>query len=78
MGHFRKVCHSTRSRMVNDMEQEVSQEYREDEIEMVSINSVCMNKYWLMLIAKLEMHAGNNKITISYRIDTCSNGNIMP
>ena len=32
------------SRMVNDMEQEASQEYREDEIEMVSINFVYMNK----------------------------------
>ena len=40
VGHFRKVCCSRRSRVVNEMEQEVSEEYREDEIEMVSINSV--------------------------------------
>ena len=44
VGHFRKVCHSGRSKVVNEMEQEVSQEYGEDEIEMVSINSVYMNK----------------------------------
>ena len=28
VGHFRKVCHSRRSRVVNDMEQAASQEYR--------------------------------------------------
>ena len=32
------------SRAVNQMQQEVSQEYKEDNIEMVSINSVYMNK----------------------------------
>ena len=64
--------------MVNKMEQEVSEEYREDEIEMVSINSVYMNKNQLMLTVKLEMHTGNNKIAIPYKIDTGSDGNIMP
>ena len=44
IGHFWKVCHSRRSRVVTEMEQEVSQEYTEDDIEMVSIISVCMNK----------------------------------
>ena len=78
VGHFRKVCHSRRSRMVNDMGQEASQEYREDEIEMVSINSVYMNKNQSMLTAKLEMHADNNIITILYKIDTGSDGNIRP
>ena len=31
-----------------------------------------------MLTRKLEMHAGNNKIIILYKIDTVSDGNIMP
>ena len=44
VGHFWKVCHSRRSRVVNEMEQEVSQEYKENNIEMVSINSVYINK----------------------------------
>ena len=78
VGHFRKFCHSRRSRVVNDMEQEVSQEYREDEIETVSINSVYMSKNWSMLTAKLDMCAGDNKITIPYKIDTGRDGNIMP
>ena len=59
------------------MEEKASQEYREDEIEMASINSVYMNKKWLMLTAKLETRAGNNKITIPYKIDMGSDGNIM-
>ena len=60
------------------MEQEMSQEYSEDNIEMVSINSVYMNKNQSMLTAKLDTHASNNKITIPYKIDTGSDGNIMP
>ena len=60
------------------MEQEVSQEYREDEIEMVSINSVYMIKNQSMLTAKLDTYTGDNKITIPYKIDTGSDGNIMP
>ena len=31
-----------------------------------------------MLTTKLDMHAGNNKIEILYKIDTGSDGNIMP
>ena len=31
-----------------------------------------------MLTAKLDTHAGDNKITIPYKIDTGSDGNIMP
>ena len=60
------------------MEQEVSQEHRGDKIEMVNINSVYTNKNQSMLTAKLDTHAGNNKITIPYEIDTGSDGNIMP
>ena len=59
------------------MEQDASQEYREDKIEMVSINSVYMNINWLMLTTELEMHAGDNKITIPYKIDIGNDGNIM-
>ena len=60
------------------MEQEVSQEYTEDDIETVSINSVCLNKNQLMLTAKLEMCVGRNNMIIPYKIDTGSDGNMMP
>ena len=78
VGHFKKVCHSKRSRAVNEMEQEMSQEYSEGKIETANINSVYMNKYQLMLTAKLKTCAGDNKLTVLYKIDTGSDGNIMP
>ena len=78
MGHFKKVCCSKRSRVINKIEQEISQEYSEGEIETVSINSVHMNKNRSMLAAKLEMHTGNNKLTVPYKNDTGSDGNIVP
>ena len=37
-----------------------------------------MNKNWLMLTAKLEMCASDSKLTVLYKIDTGSDGNIMP
>ena len=76
--HFKKVCHSKRSRVANKMEQEMSQEYKKGKIKMVSINSVYMNKNWLMLTAKLDTHACSNKIMIPYKIDKGIYSNIMP
>ena len=31
-----------------------------------------------MLTAKLDMHTGDNEVIIPYKIDTGSDGNIMP
>ena len=56
----------------------MSQEYSEGKIETVSINSVHMNKNQAMLTVKLEMCAGDNELTVPYKIDTGSDGNIMP
>ena len=60
------------------MEVEASQDYSEGKIETVSIDSVHLNKNWSLLMVELEMHAGTNKIIIPYKIDTRSEGNIMP
>ena len=60
----KKVCHSKRSRAVNQIELEMSQEYNEGKIETVSIGSVHMSKNWSLSMAELEMSAGNNKIII--------------
>ena len=77
-GTFQKVCHSKRRRVVNKIEVEMSQEYSKGEIETVSIDFVHMNKNWSLLTGELEMHAGNNKILVLYKIDTGSEGNIKP
>ena len=60
------------------MEQELSQEHSKGKIEKVSINSVYMNKNQSMLTAELKMYAGNNKLTVPYKMDTWRDGNIMP
>ena len=60
------------------MEQEVSQEYTEDDFEMVCIDSVYFNKNCSMLTAKLETFLDNNNMVIPYKIDTGSNRNIIP
>ena len=70
IGHFQKDCCSGRNGVVNKMEQEVSQEYTEDDIEMLSINLVCMNKNQSMLTAKLEMCVCSNNMMILYKINT--------
>ena len=77
-GHFKKVCHSRRERVVNEVEVEASQEYSKGEIETVSIDSVHLNKNLSLLMAELEICAGTNNIVIPYKIDMGGKGNIMP
>ena len=64
--------------MINEMEQEMSQDYSEGKIKTVSINSVHMNINLSILTAKFETCAGSNKLTVPYKIDMGSDGNIMP
>ena len=78
MGHFKNICHSKRRRVVHKIAVKASQEYSKGEIETMSIDSVHMNKNWSLLTAELETYAGDNKIIIPYKIDTGSEGNIMP
>ena len=78
MGHFKKVCCSKRSRVINKIELEMSQEYSEGEIETVNIDSVHMNKNQSLLTAEFETCVGDNKLIVPYKIDTGSEGNIMP
>ena len=77
MRHFKKVCHSRRSRVVNEIEVETALAYSEGKIETVSIDSVHMNKDQSLLAVELEMCAGDNKIIVPYKIDTGNKGNIM-
>ena len=45
---------------------------------MVNINSVYFNKNQSILMANLKTLVGKNSMSIPYKIDTESNGNIMP
>ena len=53
------------------------QEINEGELQIVSIDSVYLNKNWSLITVKLEMQEGRNTIEIPYKIDTGSEGNIM-
>ena len=63
---------------MHELEVEGVQETQEGEIETVSIDSVHLNKNQSLITAHLKMQAGENIIEIPYKIDTGSEGNIMP
>ena len=44
----------------------------------MSIDSVHLNQNWLVITAHLETHAGESIVEVPYKIDTGSEGNIMP
>ena len=60
------------------MEQEAIQENTGNNFETVSINSVYLNKNHSILTANLKRSVGKNSISVPYKIDMGSNGNIMP
>ena len=78
IGHFQVVYRSKRTRAVNEVEQETFHDNAGEDIEVVSINSVWFNKNCSVLTANLKTYAGQNNIIVPYKIDTGSNGNIMP
>ena len=78
MGHFRKVCQSKKDHAVHELEVKGAQETQEGEIETVSLDLVHLNRNQSLKTAHLEIQAGENIIEIPYKIDTGSEGNIMP
>ena len=77
-GHFQRACRSRRTLAVNDVEQETLQDNTSEDIKTVNLNSVQFNKNCSILTANLKMSANQNTIIVPYKIDTGSNGNIMP
>ena len=67
-----------RSHAVHEMEIDMEAESQEKDTEIVSINSVYVNKKWSSIMAKLQMQVGKMSLQVSYKIDTGSKGNIMP
>ena len=78
MDHFRKVCWSKKDHVVHELEVEGVQETLDVGIETVNIGSVHLNRNQSLITAHLEIQAGENIIEIPYKIDTGSEGNIMP
>ena len=63
---------------MHELEVEGVQETQEGKIETVRIDLVHLNRNQSLITAYLEMQAGENIIEIPYKIDTGSEGNIMP
>ena len=78
MGHFQKVCMSKRKHAVHEVEIEATPEPNEEDIETVSINSIYLNRNRSLITAHLKMQVGKTATEIPYKIDTGSEGNIMP
>ena len=78
IGHFKKVWRRRRDCTVHKVEVEMAPEQHEDEIETVSINSLFLNKHHSLITADLEIQVGETTIEVPYKIDTGSEGNLMP
>ena len=78
MGHYKKVCRSKSNHAVHELQVKMAQDSQDEEIETVSINSIYLNKNWSLTTADIEMQVGKNTVEILYKIDTGSEGNIMP
>ena len=63
---------------VHNTEQEPDQHNVEDHTDMVNINLIIFNSKWLVLTANLKMSSHQVSIIIPYKVDTGSDGNIMP
>ena len=63
---------------MNEVEQEAVQVDAGKDNELVSINSIQFNKNCPVLTTNLKTSAGQSNIMVPYKIDTGSDGNIMP
>ena len=63
---------------VHEVEVEVTPELQEEDIETVSINSIYLNRNRSLITAHLKMQVGKTTTEVPYKIDTDSEGNIMP
>ena len=71
------MCRSGGGHAVHEVEVESTKDPQGD-METVSINSIFWNNKWSSIMANLKTMAGNNTITVPYKIDTGSEGNLMP
>ena len=72
------MCQSKKDHAVHELEVKGAQETQEGKIETVSIDSVHLNRNWSLITVHLETQVGENITEILYKIDTGTEGNIMP
>ena len=64
--------------MVHEVEIEVGPDSQGEDIEIVSINSLYLNRKQALIMANLETQAGETALEIPYKINTGSEGNLRP
>ena len=64
--------------MVHEVEIEMGPESQGEDIEIVSINSLYLNRKQSLITGHLEMQTGETTFEIQYKIYTGSEGNLMP
>ena len=79
VNHFREICRSRRNRTVHDLEQEPYQHHeKEDHIDTVTIIVIIFNSKQLVITANLKILSNQVYIIVPYKVDTDSDGSIMP
>ena len=78
IGQFKAECKSRKAREVKEIEQVENQDEAEEDIDMVRIDLIQFNKNHSVLTANLKAAAGHNKTVVAHKIDTGSDGNILP
>ena len=78
MNHPREACRSKRGKVVHNVEQESNLNQEEKiKIDMVNVNSISFNSECSIITANLKT-SNLARMTIPYKEDTGSDGNIMP
>ena len=60
--------------MLHEIDVEVAQESQDKQKEIVSIDSVCLNRNQSVIMAYLDTFAGKIKVKMPYKIDVGSEG----
>ena len=76
--NFREICKCARGRVVHNIEQEPDQNQKEDQIDMVNINSISFNNKHFVITTNLETSSNEVRIRIPYKVDTGIDGSIIP
>ena len=75
--HFREVCRRARGSMVQNIMHEAEQE-QENQTKMMNINSFNFIANCSIITTNLNKSPNKVVITVSYKVDTCSDGSKMP
>ena len=78
INHLREFCRSVRSRIGHNLEQEPDQHQEEHHIDTLLINSFNFNSKHSVITENLKTSSNQVSIIVPYKVDTDSDGNIMP